>query len=50
MGFTLRGLRKYKDFLINGGSGLGRIRWEPLPQNSAAALINLGALGRFSTV
>jgi hypothetical protein len=50
MGFTLRGLRKFKDFLINGGIGLVRFRLEPLPLNSAAVLINPGALRRFSTV
>jgi hypothetical protein len=50
MGFTLRVLRRLKDFLINGGRRLVRFRLEPLPQNSAAVLINLGALRRFSTV
>jgi len=30
MGFTLRGLREFKDFFINGGSGLVRFRLEPL--------------------
>ena len=50
MKFTLRGLRKFKDFLINGGSFLVRFRLEPLSQNSAAVLINLGVLRRFSTV
>jgi hypothetical protein len=50
MGFTLRGLREVKDLLVIGGGGVVRFRLEPLPQNSAAVLINLGALGRFSTV
>jgi hypothetical protein len=39
MGFTLRGLRKFKDFLIDGGSGLVRCSLGLLPQNSAAVLI-----------
>jgi len=50
MGFTHRTLRKFKDFLIDGSGGLVRFRSEPLPQNSAAVLINLGDLRRFSTV